>query len=101
MLIAETSADTWSLFPGVPPEWDEVSFSNLRTRAGWTVSARREGGLTVFVEARRTHEHARSEIRLLIPDPSPEVRAAAEAAGGRADAHHAEWTGGAHFRIPG
>lgn len=89
MLLAETSADTWSLFPGIPPEWKDVSFSNLRTRAGWTVSARREGGLTVFVEARPTHQNATPGIRLLVPAPSAEVRDSIRNAGGGADAHQA------------
>ena len=101
MLVAETGAGTWSLFPGVPAEWSDVAFSNLHTRSGWSVSARREGGLTVFVEVRPTHAHARQGTSLRIPDPSPEVRAAVLDAGGSAEEHYVEWTRSIPFRLPG
>ena len=44
LLLAETAERVWSLFPGIPPEWGDLSFRNLHTRAGWVVSAELKDG---------------------------------------------------------
>jgi hypothetical protein len=40
------------VFPGVPDEWDQAVFHNLRAEGGFEVSARRENGATNWVRIR-------------------------------------------------
>jgi hypothetical protein len=51
MLVAETRPGVWTLFAGAPEGWRDVAFRGLVTRAGWRVTARREGGNVAEVEA--------------------------------------------------
>lgn len=62
MLVAETSPGVWRLFAGAPEGWGEVGFRGLVTRAGWRVSARRQGGRVVEVEAERVGAEAAEEF---------------------------------------
>ncbi len=64
LLIAETAPGVWTLFAGAPEAWGEVAFRGLLTRAGWRVSARREGGRVVEVEAEPVGAEAAAEFVL-------------------------------------
>lgn len=44
------------VFPAVPEKWADVSFQDLRAEGGFRVSARREGGSTVWVRIEATHD---------------------------------------------
>jgi len=55
LLLAETGPGVWSLFPGIPEEWQDVAFQNLLTRHGWRISARREAGRVVHLEVVPCH----------------------------------------------
>lgn len=74
MLAAETASRIWSIFAATPPEWQNISFSDLRLRCGWTISARMEDGLTVDFSGKKTHPAADSRVTFLIPNPSPALR---------------------------
>lgn len=52
------------VFPAVSARWSDVRFDGLRAEGGWIVSARREGGVTRFVEV-----HSASGGRLVLRDP--------------------------------
>lgn len=65
MLLAETRPGEWSLFPGVPSHWRDLAFDKLRTRNGWTVSARMRDGRIQDVQARPTHADAATELKLI------------------------------------
>lgn len=72
-LLAETAPGVWSLWPGAPADWRDLEFRDLHTRAGWIVSARREGGRTVFIEARPAHAGATAGFSLDVPDLAIEL----------------------------
>jgi alpha-L-fucosidase 2 len=42
------------VFPAIPPEWEDVSFSQLRAEGGYIVDAERIDGKTVRVEITST-----------------------------------------------
>jgi hypothetical protein len=69
MLIAETEAGLWTLFPGAPPEWKDLSFDNLHTRAGWIVSASLSGGVLQQITARPVGPAADPVFRLKVSHP--------------------------------
>ena len=58
MLLAETGEGEWSLFPGIPPAWRDVSFERLITRAGWVVSATLKDGELAGYEAKPVNERS-------------------------------------------
>lgn len=72
-LLAETEPCVWTLWPGAPAEWRDLEFRDLHTRAGWIVSARREAGCTVFVEARPAHSAASAEFQIQTSDLSDNI----------------------------
>lgn len=74
MLVAETAADVWTVFPAAPTDWSEVAFRDLSTRAGWRISARLEGGALTSVSAAPEPGAARS-ITLELPRSHPELLA--------------------------
>lgn len=80
MLVAETGDGVWTLFAGCPEDWLDVAFEKIRTRAGWTLSARRSGGKVVCVEAAPTHPFA-GAVTLRIPRASPGLMECARQAG--------------------
>ncbi len=51
--IPEMLLQSWGqrirIFPAIPDDWEDISFSNLRAEGGWLVSARRESGRTTLV----------------------------------------------------
>jgi hypothetical protein len=64
LLLAETAPGVWSLWPGVPDEWKELSFTGLHTRAGWRVSAVRKDGQTTNWQAEPVNKNATGEFQL-------------------------------------
>jgi len=73
MLLAETDLDTYTLFPGVPEDWTDVSFNNLHTMHGWRISAQRKDGKVISVSLDKSHPRARP-INIRIPSPSANLR---------------------------
>jgi hypothetical protein len=69
MLLAETQAGLWSLFPGTPDEWQDLHLENLHTRAGWIVSASLRDGRLTHLEARPVGPAADPVFRLKIRHP--------------------------------
>jgi hypothetical protein len=68
LLLAETEPNVWSLWPGVPEEWTDLSFRNLHSRSGWIVSANRKNGRTVEVSAQPINQNADPEFTLKMED---------------------------------
>ena len=68
MLLAETGPGVWSLFPGIPEDWETLAFTDLRTRHGWRVSARLEGGKLIHCEAVASHADAARNCLLRFRD---------------------------------
>lgn len=73
LLIAETAPHCWTLFPGIPQDWKDVSFQRLRIRDGWTVSATLEQGNVVSFEATPTHTDAVATLTIFIPNPDANI----------------------------
>jgi hypothetical protein len=74
LLAAETKPGIWGVFAAIPPEWTNVSFSLLRLRCGWTLSAEMKDGYTISFRAVPTHSHPNRSCRFLIRNPSESLR---------------------------
>ena len=74
LLLAETAPDVWSLFPAVPKEWKDVAFTHLKTRSGWSISARRESGRVITLDALPAHSLAAPVLRLMVDGTLREFR---------------------------
>lgn len=81
MLLAETAPGRWSLLPGAPAAWTDLSFRDLHTRAGWIVSARVASGYVVELSARPAHPRAQVPFLLELSRPHPALAAAASSFG--------------------
>lgn len=69
--IGERDSSVLRIFPAAPDAWADVSFRDLRTQGGWSVSATRRGGKTTRVEV--TAEPGCGTLRLHNPFGSPSV----------------------------
>jgi len=74
LLLSETGEGIWTAFAAVPDAWQEVSFRDLHTTAGWRISAKRAGGKIVAADAHPIHGQAKP-IRLVLPFPHPSLPA--------------------------
>jgi len=63
-MLLQSWGDAVRVFPAAPARWVEASFEDLRAEGGWRVSARREGGRTVWLSIRAERD---GQLRLRDP----------------------------------
>ncbi|MGH3384725.1 MAG: glycosyl hydrolase family 95 catalytic domain-containing protein [Nocardioidaceae bacterium] len=63
-MVLQSWGDTIRIFPAIPAAWDDAVIHRLRTEGAFLVSARREGGRTVWV---RVESLAGEPCRLSLP----------------------------------